>query len=160
MAEQPTGKTRHTELTLDQLADLQPGLADLMPAVGDRFWVAYYAAEGGNWALARYQLRHLAMLLRCGAITRPKHAVNLAEYERGSLGALFDAIQARDFNLFRHAYEEATAVANRLHVELGHPDIVWRLPGSRPEQLELAPQPEPEPKPEPKSGREPDAKSS
>jgi len=99
--------------------------------------------------------RHLAMLLRRGAVTRPKHGVNLAEYERSSLGPLFDAIQARDFNRFRHAYEEATAVANRLHVELGHPDIVWRLPGSRPEQLDLTPQPEPEPKP----SREPDAKS-
>jgi hypothetical protein len=149
MAEQPTGKSRHAELTLDQMAELQPGLADLMPAVGDRFWIAYYAAEGGNWALARYQLRHLAMLLRRGAVTRPKHAVNLTEYERDSLGPLFDAIQARDFDLFRRAYEEATAVANRLHVDLGHPDIVWRLPASPPGQLELGPQPEVEPKPKP-----------
>lgn len=146
MADQSTGKTRHGELTLDQLAELQPGLADLMPAVGDRFWIAYYAAQGGNWALARYQLRHLAMLLRRGAITRPKHAANLTEYERASLGPLFDAIQARDFTRFRLAFDDATAVANRLHVELGHPDIVWRLPEARPPQLDLGPHPEPDPK--------------
>jgi hypothetical protein len=147
MAEQPTGKTRHTELTLDQLAELQPGLADLMPAVGERYWIAYYAAQGGNWALARYQLRHLAMLLRRGATTRPKHAGNLLEYERSSLGSLFDAIEARDFGAFSRAYTEATAVANRLHVDLGHPDIVWRLPGMPPAQFDLGPQPEPDPKP-------------
>jgi len=147
MADQPTGKTRHTELTLDQLAELQPGLAELMPAVGDRYWIAYYAAKGGNWALARYQLRHLAMLLRRGATTRPKHAQNLLEYERSSLGPLFEAIQVRDFEAFLRAYSEATSVANRLHVDLGHPDIVWRLPGAPPAQLDLGPQPEPDPKP-------------
>ena len=152
MAKEPTGKTRHTELTLDQLAELQPGLADLMPAVGDRFWIAYYAAEGGNWALARYQLRHLAMLLRRGAITRPKHAASLAEYERSSLGPLFDAIQAKDLDAFRRAYQDAAAVANRLHVELGHPDIVWQLPALPPAQLDLGPQPEAEPKQKKDSG--------
>ncbi|HEY0492406.1 MAG TPA: hypothetical protein VGD57_02965 [Candidatus Dormibacteraeota bacterium] len=152
MAEQPTGRTRHAELTLDQLAELQPGLADLMPAVGDRYWIAYYAAMGGNWALARYQLRHLAILLRRGAVTRPKHAVNLREYERSSIGPLLEAIQVRDFAAFSRAYSEATMVANRLHVELGHPDIVWRLPDHPPAQLDLGPQPEADPKPKPTPG--------
>jgi hypothetical protein len=146
MTEQPRGKTRHTELTLDQLADLQPGLADLMPAVGNRYWISYYAAKGGNWALARYQLRHLAMLLRRGAVTRPKHEANLTHYERDSIGPLFDAIEAKDFPAFEAAYQRATAVANDLHRELGHPDIVWRLPNDPPDQLDLRPQPEVAPK--------------
>jgi len=150
LAEQPTGKTRHTELTLDQIAELQPGLADLMPAVGDRYWVAYYAASGGNWALARYQLRHLAMLLRRGAVTRPKHAANLIEYERTSIGPLFDAIEAKNFAAFERAYLGGIEVANDLHRQLGHPDIVWRLPATPPEQFALGPQPEVEPK---KAGR-------
>ncbi|MDQ6711416.1 MAG: hypothetical protein M3Z11_12800 [Candidatus Dormibacteraeota bacterium] len=146
MSEQPVGKTRHTALTLDQLAELQPGLADLMPAVGDRYWIAYYAARGGNWALARYQLRHLAMLLRRGALTRPKHAANLTEYERSSIGPLLDAVQARNLDAFEQAYQRATDIANDLHRELGHPDIVWRLPAEPPAHLDLTPQPEAEPK--------------
>jgi len=146
MSQQPVGKTRHTELTLDQIAELQPGLADLMPAVSERYWIAYYAAKGGNWALARYQLRHLAVLLRRGAITRPKHAANLTEYERSSVGPLLEAIQVKDFAAFELAYQRATAVANDLHRELGHPDIVWHLPPDPPAQFDLGPQPEVEPK--------------
>ena len=146
MSEPPIGKTRHADLTLDQIAELQPGLAELMPAVAERYWIAYYAARGGNWALARYQLRHLAMLLRRGAVTRPKHAVNLTEYERSSIGPLLDAIQVKDFAAFKDAYERATAVANDLHRELGHPDIIWHLPPQPPAQLDLSPQPEVEPK--------------
>ncbi|MDQ6883995.1 MAG: hypothetical protein M3077_07120 [Candidatus Dormibacteraeota bacterium] len=146
MSEPPVGKTRHTELTLDQLAELQPGLADLMPAVGDRYWIAYYAARGGNWALARYQLRHLAMLLRRGAVTRPKHAATLTEYERSSIGPLLDAVQAKDLAAFEQAYQRATDVANDLHRDLGHPDIVWRLPADPPAHLDMRPQPEVAPK--------------
>ena len=146
MSQPPVGKTRHTELTLDQIAELQPGLADLMPAVGDRYWIAYYAAQGGNWALARYQLRHLALLLRKGAITRPKHSADLLEYERASIGPLLDAIQSKDFAAFEQAYQRATEVANELHRELGHPDIVWRMPAEAPQQFELGPQPDAGPK--------------
>src|SRR5919202_3616336 len=115
MSDAPTGKTKHTELSLDKIADMQPGLADLMPHVGERFWIAYYAARGGNWAFAAYQLRHLAMLLRHGALTRPKHAANLAEYERTWLTRLQDVIKQRDFKTFEQTFQEATDEANRLH---------------------------------------------
>jgi hypothetical protein len=146
---EPKGKTRHTELSLDEIAELQPGLADLMPHVGERFWIAYYAAKGGNWALAGYQLRHLALLLRQGGVTRPKHLVNLTDYERSSIGPLLEAVKAKDFAGFADGYRRATEEANRLHRELGHPDIVWQLPPDPPEHLDLTPQPEPPPKPKP-----------
>ena len=143
----PVGRTKHGELNLDQLAEIQPGLADLMPQVAERYWIAFYAARGGNWALAAYQLRHLAQLLRRGALTRPKHAANLATYEEVSIGPLMAAIKAKDFASFERAYREATDAANQLHRYLGHPDIVWRLPARPPEHLDLGPQPEPPPKP-------------
>ncbi|HYM51752.1 MAG TPA: hypothetical protein VET65_14425 [Candidatus Limnocylindrales bacterium] len=146
MGEEPTARRKHPELTPDQLAELQPGLAELMPQVGDRYWIAYYAAKGGNWALAAYQLRHLSQLLRKGAITRPKHAANLIEYEQTSIGPLMQAIKARDFLAFERAYQAGIALANQLHRDLGHPDIVWRLPDRPPDQFDLGPQPEPPPK--------------
>ncbi len=46
-------KTKHGELTLEQLAEVQPGLARLMKEIGDRFHVLYHAAKGGNWKLGR-----------------------------------------------------------------------------------------------------------
>ena len=48
----PVGRTKHGELTLDQIAELQPGLGTLMRDISDRYWIAYYAAKGGNWKLA------------------------------------------------------------------------------------------------------------
>jgi hypothetical protein len=147
VADQPVGRTKHGPLTLDQLAEVQPGLADLMPQVSDRFWIAYYAARGGNWAHAAYQLRHLAQLLRKGALTRPKHAPDLQQYEQTSIGPLMDAIKAKDFASFERAYQRATDLANQLHRDLGHPDIVWRLPADPPRHLDLGPQPEVAPKP-------------
>jgi hypothetical protein len=147
MPDQPTGKTKHTELTLDQIAEMQPGLAGLMPEVGNRYWICYYAARGGNWALAAYQLRHLLNLLRQGGVTRPKHESKLSGYARDQMGPLMEAIKAKDRSAFEAAYRRAIEVANDLHRELGHPDIVWRLPPNPPEQFDLSPQPEVPPKP-------------
>ena len=42
------GHTKHGDLTLDQLAELQPGLGTLMRDISDRYWILYYAAQGGN----------------------------------------------------------------------------------------------------------------
>ena len=147
MERELAGRSRHGPLTLDQRAELQPGLADLMPQVAERYWIAYYAARGGNWALAGYQLRHLVQLLRRGAVTRPKHAANLTTYEQASIAPLLAAVKAKDFATFERAYQEATGVANQLHRDLGHPDIVWRLPERPPDHLDLGEQPEVAPKP-------------
>src|SRR5256712_4407036 len=51
------GKTRHTELSVDEIAELQHGLSDLMDVLARRFWVMAYAARGGDWGLARYEWR-------------------------------------------------------------------------------------------------------
>lgn len=145
MSEQPTGKTKHTELSLDQIASMQPGLGRLMPEVSQRYHVAYYAARGGNWALARYQLGELAGLLRLGALTRPKYLTQLTAFERVHITALLAAVDQRDLAVFELAFRRATDVANVYHQATGHPEIIWRLPPSPPEHLDLSPQPEPDP---------------
>lgn len=144
MPDQPTGKTKHTELTLDQIASMQPGLGRLMPAVSQRYHIAYYAARGGNWALARYQLRELGGLLQLGAVTRPRYATQLRAFEHVQLTALLAATDGRDLEAFERAFARATEVANIYHQATGHPEIVWRLPAQPPEHLDLSPQPEPD----------------
>jgi len=54
---------------IDRIA---PGLGRLMPEVGDRTWKAYYAAQAGNWPLARFQAKEVRKLLELCAFTRPK----------------------------------------------------------------------------------------
>lgn len=133
------GRTRHGELSLDQLAELQPGLGQLMPQISQRYWILYYAARGGNWALAHYQLRGIRGLMRIGETTRPKMAKFLRAFQEGHLGAIEKAIEARDWADFEKAYGEGIKGANSYHATTGHPEVVWQLPPTPPEHLVLTP---------------------
>ena len=149
MPDQPppiVGKFKKGELTIDQIAELQPGLARLMPEVSDAYWYAFYAAKGGNWGLARYYVKKVGTLFRLCAIARPKHKANLDAYQAHTLDPLLKTIEAKDLAGFERTYQAGIDEANRYHVVTGHPEIVWRLPPEAPRHLDLGPQPEPPPK--------------
>src|SRR5438876_677302 len=69
-----TGKS---ELTLDQLGAMQPGMARLMTEVGVRIWKCFYAGKAGNKPLARFQLKEAVGLMKTAAIVRPKYDEDL-----------------------------------------------------------------------------------
>lgn len=140
MPDEIAGTTRKgVKLTIDQIAELQPGLGRLMPEVSDAYWYAYYAAKGGNWGLARYYVKKTGSLLKLCAIARPKHQARLEAYAAHTLEPLQQAIAAKDFAAFELTYVAGIAEANRYHVETGHPEIVWKLPAQAPEHLDLGP---------------------
>ena len=134
-----TGRTKHGELTIDQLAGLAPGLGRLMREIGERYWLLYYAAQGGNWNLAHYAFRGMRKMFKTGGLTRPKMAAALSSYDEKWLTPLGDAIKAHDWHAFSAAYGAATDEANRVHVALGYGYIEWRLPNVAPQQLTLVP---------------------
>jgi hypothetical protein len=129
--------TKHGDLTLEQIAELQPGLATLMREVSERYWIAYYAARGGNWALAAYQLRATRKRFADGAVTRPKHKAMLESYTKQILDPLLQQCEARDFAAFEQAYHAGIALANQMHIATKHGEIIWKLPPRPPEHLEL-----------------------
>ena len=53
------------ELTLDELALMQPGMDRLMAEVGPRAHRLYYAAKAGNWRLADYFFKSLVKHCGC-----------------------------------------------------------------------------------------------
>jgi hypothetical protein len=136
------GRTKHGELTLDKLAELQPGLGQLMPLVSERYWTLYYAAQGGNWALADYELRGLKGLWTKMSTTRPKYKGMLDSYA----GKIFDPLQlhieAKNFPAFEKTYMAGIELANTMHAASNHGEIVWKLPATPPQHLDLGPQPE------------------
>jgi len=134
------GRTKHGELTLDQLAELQPGLGPLMRDISDRYWILFYAAQGGNWALAAYQLRSLRSLYRKGGITRPKYRAMLDDYVRKIFDPLQQQIEAQNFAGFDRIYRQGIDYANQLHVASQHGEITWKLPPQPPQHLDLGPQ--------------------
>ena len=136
----PVGHTKHGDLTLDQLAELQPGLGTLMRDISDRYWILYYAAKGGNWALAAYQLRGLRSLYKKGATTRPKYKTMLDDYAGKIFDPLDKHIVAKDFSAFEKTYLAGIDLANNMHVASKHGEVVWKLPPNPPQHLDLGPQ--------------------
>jgi hypothetical protein len=141
MDDKPAGRSRHVELNLDQLVELQPGLGRLMPDIGRRYWIVYYAARGGNWPLAAHQLRQIRHLFRIGATTRPKMQKHLEAFEQGTLDRLAAAVESRDWTVFDVTYRQGIDSANRFHQLTDHAEIRWRLPDDPPADLDLGPGP-------------------
>ncbi|HUI05878.1 MAG TPA: hypothetical protein VL486_02620 [Verrucomicrobiae bacterium] len=131
------GRTRHGALTLDQLAELQPGLGQLMPLVSERYWTLYYAAQAGNWALADYELRGLKSLWQKMSTTRPKYKGMLENYAQKIFEPLAQHIAAKHFAEFEKTYRAGITLANKMHGASNHAEIVWKLPPQPPPHLQL-----------------------
>lgn len=136
----PVGKTKHGELTLDQIASVLPGLGPIMKDVGERYWVCFHAAKGGNWELAAYELRSVRSLFNTGSITRPKYATMLADYTAQHIEPLLQLCAKKDWAGFEAAYHKSVDVANELHRQVNHGEIVWKLPPESPKNFDLGPQ--------------------
>jgi len=135
--EGPVARTKHTELTLDQIGALMPGLGSLMPIIADRFSWSYHAAKGGNWDLARYKLRKVGKLFGVGKTTRPKWIDTIDAYDAAFLQPMMRAIEAESWEEFDAAAQAAVDEANRIHVEIGYGYIVYEIPDEGPPHMSV-----------------------
>ena len=126
------------ELTIDELALMQPGLDRLMAEVGPRVHRLHFAAGAGNWELAEYYLRSVVKQLKLCASSRPKYAADLERYLTEDVPAVRDALRARDPAAFEAAYRVLVDRANDYHVSTGHGYIRWVTPAAPPADLDLA----------------------
>jgi len=125
--------TKHNKnLTLGQIADMQPGLGTVMIEYGHRFYIGYYAAKAGNWDLADYQLKEQLEIQEVGELTRPGHKAELKAFEDTYLIPIQKAIKAKDWNAFSASYAAATEGCNNCHEGAGFGFIKYRLPTSAP----------------------------
>ncbi len=138
-SEATTSPGGHTILTPAELTDAAPGLGTIMQEIGQRNWYLYYSATGGNWDLAAYQAKELGEAMETGTITRPKHEEALDKFMKDSLDPLTAAIKAKDGAQFESAWKNEVAACNACHAEAGHKYIVWSLPDTPPQDLQLGP---------------------
>lgn len=131
-----------TNLTLDELAQVQPGLAALMLEIGNRFWRCYHAARAENRRLARFQLSEGTKLLKRCVVLRPQYEADVARFIEDDLGPLRAAIEAADWTQFSVAFAAMTESVNRLHDVWNHGFLVWKVPEQPPGDLVLEPRPE------------------
>ncbi|MFQ5848360.1 MAG: hypothetical protein ACE5IQ_11910 [Candidatus Methylomirabilales bacterium] len=139
MHERPVGRTKHGELTLDELASIQPGMARLMGEVAHRYSLMTYACKGGNWELGYHELKQLRGIFRIAMTTRPKYTAELEAFDRAYLGPIERAIGERDVEAFLVAVEKGIAASDEAHRRLGYPFVRYRLPTQPPDYLDLGP---------------------
>ena len=132
-------KTPHGEVKLDQLAEIQPGMAAIMKQVGDRFTQTYYAAKGGNWKLAAYHLNQLRAQFKVANVTRPKYADDLAAFDREYLQPIFKAIHDQRWAEFEATFKKGEAGSDAYHDKRGLPHIRYQLPKDPPSNLYQGP---------------------
>ncbi len=124
--------TTHGSITLDQIAEIQPGLGTVMLEYGNRFYIMYYAAKNGNWDLAGYQLKEALEIQETGETTRQGRAPMLKSFESAYLGPLNNTINAKDWNAFQTAYNNTINGCNGCHAANQFPYIKYTLPSNPP----------------------------
>jgi hypothetical protein len=140
MAEAPRIRTKHGELSLEEVAAVLPGTGEIMRSVSHCFAMSWHASTGGNWNLANYYLRRTRSVLRGLSVTRPKYGDQLAEFDSDFLEPLYQALLTRDLALCEERFAAAIDQANVYHVVTGHPYIHWDVPDQAPEPgLDLSP---------------------
>ncbi|MGP8124908.1 MAG: hypothetical protein ACLQEQ_03450 [Nitrososphaerales archaeon] len=132
-------KTRHGEMTIDQLAEIQPGMAKIMQAVSHDYSYAYYAAKGGNWKLAAHELSLVRAEFRTAKVTRPKFADDLDAFDAEYLVPILRAIQSKDWGACEDAFEKGGGGSDRYHDKFGFSYIRFVLPKEAPSDMHLGP---------------------
>src|ERR1700678_2926752 len=84
------------ELTLDELAAIQPGMARLMVEVADRMWKCFHAGKAHNRPLARYQLSEAVKIMKTSVVVRPKYLDATRNFIAEEIAALRSVIEAED----------------------------------------------------------------
>ncbi len=127
------------EQQLKTLAELQPGLGTVMIEYGNRISTMYYAAKGGNWGMADYQLKEAREIQEVGENTRPGRAPMLKAFESAHLDKLDAAIKAKNWKEFDGAFKQAVEGCNGCHASNGFPFIKYQLPKASPSPTSVKP---------------------
>lgn len=121
------------ENRVDALASIQPGLGVIMHEMAYRLANSYWAAAGGNWGLAQYQLKELVEAQEVAEITRPQRAPMLKAFEESYIEPLGKAIEKKDLAQFNRSFAAAVNGCNACHTALGYGFIRYHVP-KRPTQ--------------------------
>jgi hypothetical protein len=122
---------------LSDLGHLLPGMAEIMPLVGERIWKCYYAAHAHNRKLAAFQLKEAVNLMQKGSILRPKYEEDMDAFIAGEVGKLQANIEAEDWDAFETNFTAMVDQANAYHEKYDKSFLRWQLPSTPPPDLDL-----------------------
>jgi hypothetical protein len=122
---------------LSDLGHLMPGMAEIMPLVGERIWKCYYAGKAGNKKLANFQLKEAINLMEKGSILRPKYTEDMDVFIGGVVDTLKANIEAEDWDAFEATFANMVDEANAYHEKYDKGFLRWKLPDAPPPDLDL-----------------------
>jgi hypothetical protein len=124
-------------ISLSDLGHLLPGMAEVMPLVGERIWKCYYAGQARNKVLARFQLSEAVNLMEKGAILRPKYTEDMDLFINDSVAAVRKCIEDEDWDGFERAFAAMVEAANANHEKYDKGFLRWRIPDMPPPDLDM-----------------------
>lgn len=124
---------------LSELGILMPGMAEVMPRVGDRIWRCYYAGLAKNQPLAAFQLKEAVSLMRKAAVLRPKYTENIERFIGVKVRGVSNAIAAEDWAAFEEAFRLMVESANAYHDFYDKGFLRWKVPETPPPDLDMTP---------------------
>jgi hypothetical protein len=105
---------------LNDVINVLPKFAIPMREVGDRFQNMYFAAKGGNWALAFYMSKYMNGALNPAQITKPDEYPLWKSFYTETFDPVNKAIFAKDFPTFEKAYMGMIGKCNECHSAMGY----------------------------------------
>src|SRR5499425_886737 len=105
---------------LNDVIGVLPKFAIPMREVGDRFQNMYFAAKGGNWALAAYMSKYMNGSMNPASVTKPAEYKVWKGFYEGTFAPVNKAIQAKDFKAFETAYVAVINDCNGCHQGMGY----------------------------------------
>jgi hypothetical protein len=124
-------------IDLSDLGHLLPGMAEIMPLVGERIWKCYYAAKAHNRKLAAFQLKEAVNLMQKGSILRPKYEEDMDSFISGVVASLQSSIESEDWDAFETTFNSMIDQANAYHEKYDKSFLRWQLPSTPPPDLDL-----------------------
>jgi len=109
-----------TQKQLDAIKAAIPKFAVPMREVGDRFQNMYFAAQGGNWALAAYMSKYMNGAMNPAALTKPDEYKVWKSFYEDTFAPVNKAIQAKDLKAFDAAYKAVINDCNGCHQGMGY----------------------------------------
>jgi hypothetical protein len=91
-----------------------------MNEVGDRFQNMYYAAQGGNWALASYMSKYMNGAMTPAKATKPAEYKTWVAFYTGTWQPVENAINSKDIKAFDKAYKDVVGSCNGCHQAMGY----------------------------------------
>ena len=109
------GADPDAQAQIDALKAVIPKFAIPMREVGDRFQDMYFAAKGGNWALAAYMSKYMNGAMNPASLTKPAEYKEWKEFYEKDFAPVNKAIQAKDLKAFETAYGNIISTCNQCH---------------------------------------------